>query len=116
MKAFYARCTPWGTVEEGELLELLPQFERNAVIAHEYGHVHHRHMRRRLLWVFSLRAVFQPEKYFRMCEEQELEADQYAAKLGYRSGLISFLWRHSLNVKSPGYPTHKARLEALHHV
>lgn len=114
MKNFYARCTPWGTIQEGELLELLPEFERKAVLAHERGHIHHGHAKKRLLWVVSLRALMQPEKFFEMCEAQELEADRYAADCGYRAGLISFLWRRNLHVKSPGYPTSKARLEALH--
>jgi Zn-dependent protease with chaperone function len=109
-----ARSTPWGSIQFGEAFDKLTPLEQAAVIAHERGHIVHRHAIKRLLWVLTLRAVFQTEKFFEMCEKQEMEADRYAVSRGHRAGLISFLFRSNLHVKSAGYPTHKQRIEAIH--
>ena len=109
-----ARTTPWGSIQLGEAFYLLSDLEQKAVIAHEEGHIHHRHALKRLKWALTLRMFFQPVKFFAMCEAQELEADRYAAERGHAPGLISFLFRHSLHVKSDGYPTIRQRLEAIH--
>lgn len=114
MKNFYARCTPWGTIQTGDLMALLPAYEQKAIIAHEEGHIAHRHAQKRLLWLVTLRALVNPEGFFAMCEAQELEADGYARERGHAAGLISFLFRRQLHVKTPGYPTAQRRLEALH--
>ena len=95
-------------------MEFLPDNQRQAILAHEEGHLHYRHALKRLMWVISFRAVLSPKAFFEMCEAQELEADRYAVRQGHRAGLIAFLFKHNLHVKSPGYPTNKARLEAIH--
>eukprot|EP00697_Spironema_sp_BW2_P010687 gnl/Spiro4/26025_TR12964_c0_g1_i1.p2 gnl/Spiro4/26025_TR12964_c0_g1~~gnl/Spiro4/26025_TR12964_c0_g1_i1.p2 ORF type:complete len:113 (+),score=20.97 gnl/Spiro4/26025_TR12964_c0_g1_i1:125-463(+) len=109
-----ARSTPWGTIQFGEAFYALSEPEQCAIIAHEQGHIHHRHALKRLAWLLTLRAVFRPEAFFAMCETQELEADRYAVERGHAAGLISFLFRSNLHVKSPGYPTTKHRLENIH--
>jgi Zn-dependent protease with chaperone function len=113
-KPFFARTTPWGTIQTGDLFDLLPAFEQRAIIAHEEGHVVHRHALKRLAWVVTLRAIFSPRKFLSMCEAQEFEADRYAVALGHRAGLISFLFRRKSHAQAPGYPEVSARLEALH--
>ena len=105
-----ARSTPWGTIQLGDDFYRLSELEQRAVIAHEQGHIYHRHALRRLWWLVS----FQWDGFFERCEAQELEADRYAAARGHAAGLISFLFRQSLHVKSDGYPTVKQRLEAIH--
>ena len=109
-----ARSTPWGSIQFGEAFDRLTPHEQAAVLAHERGHIAHRHALKRLMWVLTLRAVFQPSNFFEMCEKQELEADRYAVVRGHRAGLISFLFRSNLHVKSAGYPTHQQRIEAIH--
>jgi hypothetical protein len=109
-----ARSTLWGTVQLGDGFYALSEREQNAVLAHEHGHLHHRHAWKRLGWIVTLRAFRKPEAFFALCEAQELEADRYAVERGHAPGLISFLFRHSLHVKSDGYPTTRQRLEAIH--
>jgi Zn-dependent protease with chaperone function len=109
MKNFYARSTPWGTIQVGDLFAKLSREEQSAVIAHEYGHLRYGHVARRLWWLASL----QWKGFFERCEKQELEADQFAVRCGARHGLESFLLRHASRVKSPGYPTAAQRLEAI---
>jgi hypothetical protein len=113
MKPFVARSTPWGTIQKGDLFARLTPLEQQAVIAHEEGHIKFHHARTRLWWVLTGRAFFQTERFFALCEEQELEADRYAAWHGHAAGLLSFLFRQSLHVKSDGYPTVKQRMEAI---
>ena len=111
-----ARSTPWGSIQFGAQFDNLTPAEQAAIVAHERGHIAHRHALKRLLWLVTLRAVFQSDKFFAMCEKQELEADWYAVVRGHRYGLVSFLLRSNLHVKSAGYPTHQQRIEAIHHV
>jgi hypothetical protein len=105
-----ARSTLWGTIQIGDDFYRLSALEQLAVIAHEEGHIYHRHAWKRLGWLVS----FRWKGFFERCEAQELEADRYAAERGHAAGLISFLFRQGLHVKSDGYPTHKQRIEAIH--
>jgi hypothetical protein len=109
-----ANSTPWGTIRLGDDFYRLSDLEQRAVIAHEEGHIHHRHALKRIKWILTFRAFRRPDEYFAMCEAQELEADRYAVARGHAAGLISFLFRANLHVKSDGYPTHKQRIEAIH--
>lgn len=109
-----ARCTPWGTIQIGAEFYKLPPVEQQAILAHEEGHLHHKHHLKRLSWFLTLRVFFRPQKFFEMCEAQELEADKYAVRRGHGIGLVAYLCRYSMHVKSPGYPTHKQRIEAIH--
>jgi hypothetical protein len=112
-KRFYARTTPWGTIQTGDWFAYLTADEQSAVIMHEAGHIRKRHHARRLWWVLSLKALLRPEQYFAMCEQQEYEADRYAKAQGWGDELISFLITHGARVKSPGYPSNQERIEAL---
>ena len=109
-----ARATLWGTVQLGEGFYKLTPHEQEAVLAHERGHIAHRHAWERLWWIVTLRAIRKPEAYWAMCEAQELEADRYAAAQGHAAGMVSFLFRLSWHVKSDGYPTVRRRIEAIH--
>lgn len=107
-----ARSTLWGTIQTGDGFRLLSEEQRAAVLAHERGHIRHRHAWKRLWWLVSV----QWKGFFERCEAQELEADHYAAQCGHREGLVSFLTRWSQPIKSDGYPTVEQRLENLRHV
>lgn len=110
--SYVARATPWGSIQVGEMFQWLTPDEQIGVLAHETGHIEHDHAFKRLLWVISLRAVFQPEKYFKMCEEQEYEADAFAKSEGCAEGLASFLHRCS-HGKALGYPRIHDRIKRL---
>lgn len=105
-----ARSTLWGTIQLGDDFYRLSPLEQTAIVAHEEGHIHHKHALKRLWWIVS----FQWDGFYERCEQQELEADRYAVERGHAAGLISFLFRSNLHVKSAGYPTHKQRIEAIH--
>ena len=109
-----ARSTLWGTIQFGAGFYLLTDLEQRAVVAHEQGHIFHRHALKRLWWIISLRAFFNWDGFLKMCESQELEADHYAVDHGHFAGLYYFLYRQSRDVKYPGYPSIKDRLEAIH--
>ena len=110
--SYVARSTPWGSIQLGDLFHVLTPDEQIGVLAHETGHIEHDHALKRMLWVFSLRAVFQPEKYFKMCEEQEYEADRFALSEGCAEGLASFL-RGCPKAKALGYPRIHDRIKRL---
>ena len=105
-----ARSTLWGTIHLGDDFYRLTELEQKAIIAHEEGHIAFGHARERLWRILS----FQWKGFYERCEEQEFEADWYAVERGHAAGLISFLLRSPLHVKSAGYPTHKQRIEAIH--
>jgi hypothetical protein len=105
-----ARSTLWGTIQLGDVFYTLSELEQAAILSHEYGHIVHRHAWKRLWWIVS----FQWRGFLQRCEAQELEADAYAAARGHAPGLISFLFRQQMHVKSPGYPTARRRIEAIH--
>lgn len=111
-----ARSTLWGTVQTGKEFCRLSPLEQMAIYAHEDGHIFYRHAWARLWWLLTLRAFFRQDEFFSLCETQEIEADQYAARRGHGPGLISFLLRLQPDVKSDGYPTARQRLEAIRHV
>jgi Zn-dependent protease with chaperone function len=108
-----ARSTPWGTIQIGPAFQHLTPLEQEAVLAHERGHVAHRHALKRLWWIVSLRAVFNFDGFLALCEQQEFEADRYAAELGHRAGLAAFLASRIWEPKSAGYPSARERLEAI---
>jgi hypothetical protein len=113
MKRFFARSTPWHTVQTGDLMDFLSARERAAVIAHERGHLKHWHAEKRLCWFATLRVFWDWHGFLKMCEAQELEADRYAISTGHGLGLRMFLIKHGSRRKALGYPCLHKRLEAL---
>lgn len=110
--SYVARTTLWGTVQTGPGFARLPEAEQEAVMMHEIGHIDGWHALKRLWWVLTLRALLRPYAYFAMCEQQELDADQYAAACGCASGLRAFVQRLPAH-KTLGYPTKHERLARL---
>ncbi|HDR9098882.1 TPA: M48 family metalloprotease [Burkholderia vietnamiensis] len=113
MKNFFARATPWHTVQTGDLMGHLTSSEQAAVIAHERGHLAHWHAEKRLMWFLTLAVFWNWHGFLRMCERQELEADRYAISCGHGRGLRMFLIKHGSRRKHLGYPCLHKRLEAL---
>jgi hypothetical protein len=111
--SYYARATPWGTIQYGSSFGRLTSIEQQAVVAHERGHIVHRHALKRLAWFVTLRVFFNTSGYFQMCEAQELEADRYAANIGHANGLIRFLLCRTTSFRVSGYPSREQRLENL---
>jgi Zn-dependent protease with chaperone function len=112
MSNFYAYSTPWGTIRTGALFEKLTPREQAAVQAHERGHIVHKHVLKRMLWLFSGYAVFHQEKYYAMCRAQEFEADSYAVKTGHAAGLAMVLTRIA-GAKTNTHPSKQERLARL---
>ncbi|KVE71443.1 M48 family metalloprotease [Burkholderia vietnamiensis] len=113
MKNFFARATPWHTVQTGDLMGHLTSSEQAAVIAHERGHQAHWHAEKRLMWFLTLAVFWNWHGFLKMCERQELEADRYAISCGHGRGLRMFLIKHGSRRKHLGYPCLHKRLEAL---
>lgn len=112
---FYAETVGfafWKTVRTGEHFHELPHEEAHAIMLHELGHIKHWHIEKRVWWLLTLRAFFQPDKFLAMCEAQEFEADDYAAARGAGSALAAFLARLP-DTKIDGYPEKQKRIERL---
>lgn len=113
--SFYAETVGfafWKTIRTGEAFETLSPEEAHAVITHEEGHIRYWHIEKRMLWVLSGRAFFNPEGFFALCATQELEADDYAAKRGHGAALAAFLAKLPDTPKD-GYPSNKERIARL---
>lgn len=83
--------------------------ERMAIIAHEAGHRHYRH-----LWVqlFALFCFQSNAVHSAMLHRQELEADQFARAMGYGAALASFLARFPEEA-SRTHPATRTRIAKL---
>ena len=64
----------------------LPSHVRNAVLFHEDGHVALHHVEKGLLCL-----LLTPWRFFKLCRQQELDADRYAAERGHARGLAELL-------------------------
>ena len=96
----YAVCAgPF--VITGRRMGALTEFEREAIVWHEWGHMHHMHALKRLWWLIS----FQWNDLEARCEAQEYEADRYAVAHGQAVALMQFLGRMNPTHKSPLHPT-----------
>jgi Zn-dependent protease with chaperone function len=103
----------------GRYAKLLEDFERQAIIVHEHGHIEGRHALKRLARLLSLRW----DGLMEVCRRQELEADKFAVRSGHALGLISFLSKVRPPHKNALHPTPKERIshimsllgEELHH-
>lgn len=93
----------------GRYSKLLEDFERDAVIAHEHGHIRGRHALKRLGRLVTL----QWDDLMEVCRHQELEADHYAVRSGHALGLISFLSKVSPPHKNALHPTPRERIDHI---
>lgn len=81
---------PFKRIVVGPLfLDLAPR-EQMAVLLHEAGHCIHLHMEQRLLWL----PLFWTERVARMAQDQEIEADAFAATEGYGAELAHVICRY----------------------
>jgi hypothetical protein len=95
-------------VVTGRYFEHLALNEQLAIIAHERGHIYHRHQLKRLWWVISFQWRGMAEK----CKLQELQADKYAVLVGCADGLVSFLKQFGPH-ESPLHPTQELRIQEI---
>lgn len=95
----------------GDLFKILPKDEQEAVIAHELGHIAYKHMRIRWRWFFTLRWLHW-SSFLVLMREQELQADEFAAKGDHGRALIRFLQRLPVEAH-PFYPTPRERILRL---
>lgn len=93
----------------GRYSRLLDDFERDAVVAHERGHIRNRHALKRLGRLVSMRWA----GLTAVCRLQELEADECAVRDGHALGLISFLSKVSEPHKNALHPTPRERIDHI---
>lgn len=93
----------------GAVFPKLTESQRAAVIAHERGHIVHRHGWKRIWWLIS----FQWRDLAHKCQVQELEADRHATVLGHGYSLIHFLNCLDSTHKSPLHPTPEERIHRI---
>lgn len=91
------------------LVSALDPDELAAVIAHERGHIAHRHSLQRLALAILLPGV--PCGW--LARRHELEADAYAARCCGVAAVASALHKLPHTADSPSHPTLAARLAAL---
>lgn len=102
-------CTVFGVVLTGAPYRTLTPQEQESIIAHEYGHIHHRHTQRRLWWILTL----QWDRIAERCRAQEFEADRYATMGGFGHGLLKFLSRMHNAQHSDFHPSPVERMENI---
>jgi Peptidase family M48 len=108
--------------------------ERTAVLYHEAGHCKLWHAEKRLLW--SLWMTLEPRRVWRILSlpdgatdaellkhlpdrlravshQHEIEADAFAARMGYADGLLAFLNRHADLLASPLHPSPAERVQRI---
>lgn len=107
LRTFGASVGPF--VVLGRYTMLLEKFERDAVIAHEQGHILGRHALKRLGRLLSLRW----DGLMAVCREHELQADEYAVRQGHALGLISFLSKVAPPHKNALHPTPHERIDHI---
>jgi Zn-dependent protease with chaperone function len=100
--------TAGAVIVTGRFFDELHADEQKAIIAHEQGHLYHRHLLKRLWWLVS----FQWRDLAARARAQEFEADLYAATKGFADGMISFLERIHPH-ENPLHPTPEARIEEI---
>ena len=84
--------------------------EQYAVLYHELGHYRLWHHEKRLLYAPLLLA--RPSLFFRLCRDQEFEADAFAASQGF-GGYLSYLFSRMVGSPSKFHPDFAARIERL---
>ena len=96
----------WKRIKVGKRFHSLPFNMKKAVIAHELGHCEKFHIELRILcFIFFFPALLW------LCRRQELEADAFAAKLGYAPELRELL-KDEWDGKG-SHPSHRTRRQHL---
>lgn len=85
----------------------LPFSQRAAIIAHEAGHRHYKHLWWQLLFMFDSR-----EERTRLLHAQEYQADDFARSLGLGQELANALRRFPED-ESPTHPATRDRVARL---
>ncbi len=91
-------------------MKIASERERLAVLAHEAAHCLKWHLEKRILAVLLL--FIRPQFAARLCIEQELDADEFAARAGFGVELLSVLERER-EESGMFYPSNAQRKEAL---
>ena len=93
----------------GRYASLLEPFERDAIVAHETGHIARRHAAKRLVRL----VIGRWSGLMELCRQQEIEADAYAVRSGHALGLISFLSKVRPPHKNALHPTPRERIDHI---
>ena len=93
----------------GRYFPLLLPVERDALVAHEMGHIEYRHLSQRLWRIVTGKWMGLSD----LCHAQEFEADRYATIAGHGAGLIQFLRRLNPTHKTPLEPTPDERIKNI---
>lgn len=99
----------WKRIYVGPSFFKLRPEESSAVLAHEAGHCHLKHLEKRLLRLWML--AF-PSRMLALIHEHEYEADAFAARAGFGAQLRAFFARlpPSTNIL---HPPLQSRIERL---
>jgi Zn-dependent protease with chaperone function len=95
-------------VVTGKWFPRFTEEEQAAIIAHEEGHIYHKHALVRIWWLVTVRW----KHLLYRCKLQEFEADAYAVIQGHAEGLIKFLHK----VHMPEGPLHPASSDRLENI
>lgn len=95
-------------VVTGRFFDRFEPAEKAAILAHEEGHIYHRHAWMRFKWIFTGNWKHLLYK----CRLQEFEADAFAVNLGHAAGLMAFL-QLSRAPEGPLHPSSDDRIEII---
>ena len=101
----------WREIVIGRAFLAFPPREQQAILMHEVGHVRLRHVRERLLSIWLIFCL--PNRFALLCQRQEYEADQFAAKCGFGPDLASAFGRFSASGAGALHPELSDRIERL---
>jgi len=119
-RIYWKLVNPYAGVSGSEVMlgpgaKHLPVDELAAMIAHEHGHVLMRHARQRIVWLLTGKWL-RPQRWLRMCQEQEFQADRYAVLQGHGVALLRFIRKRSPEYGGPFHPPRHQRLARIHQI
>lgn len=100
----------WKRIAIGPAYFQLSDAQQIAVLFHEACHCLKFHLEKRILALPLL--LFRPGFCFRLCQQQELEADTFAAEHGHGKALLSMLTQTDRE-SGPFYPRLEERIASL---
>jgi Zn-dependent protease with chaperone function len=101
----------WHWIVVGPEFRFLNEREKGAVLLHEAAHCRLQHRLKRILWTWLV--FVSPRKLLEICQEQEYEADRFAAGCGYRDDLVSVFQKLREEADAPYHPSLASRIERL---